>query len=68
MQISARNVFRGTVVSVKTGAVMANVRVDIGGGNVVSALISAEAVDELGLGEGVDASVVIKATEVIVAR
>jgi molybdopterin-binding protein len=68
MQISARNVFKGRVAAVTTGPIMAKVKVDIGGGNVVTALISADSVADLGLREGVDASVVIKATEVMIMK
>jgi molybdopterin-binding protein len=68
MKISARNVFRGKVVEVKRGAVAAQVRVDIGGGHVITSMITVDAVDDLDLREGAEASVIIKATEVMVAR
>ena len=68
MKISARNVFRGKVVEVKRGAVAAQVRVDIGGGYVVTSMITVDAVDDLDLREGAEASVIIKSTEVMVAR
>ena len=68
MKISARNVFRGKVVEVKRGAVAAQVKVDIGGGHVVTSMITVDAVDDLDLREGAEASVIIKSTEVMVAR
>ena len=68
MKISARNVFKGKVVEVKRGAVAAQVRVDIGGGHVVTSMITVDAVDDLDLREGAEASVIIKSTEVMVAR
>ena len=49
MRISARNVLRGKVVSVHRGATTAHLRLDIGGGTTVTASITNEAVDELGL-------------------
>lgn len=67
MKISARNALRGKVVEVKKGAVAAQVRVDIGGGNVVTSMITVDAVEELGVDVGSDVTVVIKATEVMVA-
>jgi molybdopterin-binding protein len=68
MQISARNVFSGKVVDVKTGAVAAQVKVDIGGGNVITSMITVDSVEELGIKEGDDISVVIKSSEVMLAK
>ena len=66
MKLSARNQFRGTVVSVVEGAVNCIVKIDIGGGNIISATISKEAVKELELETGKEAYAVIKATSVMV--
>lgn len=66
MKISARNVLRGTVVEVVRGATTAHVRLDVGG-TVVTAAITNEAVDELGLAPGMAASAVVKASDVMVA-
>jgi len=67
MKLSARNQLRGQVVDIKRGAVAAQVRVDIGGGHVLTSMITADAVDDLGLKQGDQVSVVIKATEVMLA-
>jgi molybdopterin-binding protein len=67
MKISARNQLPGTVVDVRTGATTAHVRIDIGGGRVVTAAITNEAVAELGLKAGANAIAVIKASDVMVA-
>lgn len=66
MKLSARNQFKGKVVAIEEGAVNAIVKIDIGGGNVISATISMAAVRELGLKVGGDAYAVIKATSVMV--
>ena len=66
MKHSARNQFKGKVVAIEEGAVNAIVKIDIGGGNVISATISMAAVRELGLKVGGDAYAVIKATSVMV--
>lgn len=68
MKISARNVIRGTVAEVKLGAVAAQVKVDIGGGNVITAMVTADAVADLGIDVGGEIAVVIKATEVMLAK
>jgi molybdopterin-binding protein len=67
MKISARNQFKGIVRSVKKGAVMAEVVVDIQPGPMTAA-ITAGSVDHLRLGEGDEVTVIIKATEVLVAK
>ncbi len=65
MKLSARNVIAGTVVEVKKGQTTAHVRVDIGG-QVITASITNEAVDELKLVAKQKAYVVIKASDVMV--
>ena len=67
MPISARNQFPGTVRSVRHGAVMSEVVIDIGGGMEIVSLISASSAKRLRLKKGSPAVAVIKATEVIVS-
>lgn len=66
MKLSARNQFKGTIVSIEEGAVNGIVRIDIGGGNIVTATISMGSIRELGLKVGGTAYAVIKATSVMV--
>ena len=66
MKLSARNQFKGTVVAIDEGAVNGIVKIDIGGGNVMSATISMAAIRELGLTVGKEAYAVVKATSVMV--
>jgi len=68
MQISARNRIRGKVVGVKTGAVAAQVAVDIGGGNIITSMITADSVADLGIVKGDEVSVIIKSTEVMLSK
>tara|TARA_Y100000782_G_scaffold9526_1_gene10832 strand:+ start:1883 stop:2284 length:402 start_codon:yes stop_codon:yes gene_type:complete len=65
--LSARNRFTGLVTRVVRDGVMAQVEIQAGPHRVVS-LLSAEAVDELGLEPGVLAVAVVKATNVVVER
>jgi len=67
MKLSARNALKGKVVDLKKGAVAAQVRVDIGGGNVVTSMITVDAVEDLGIKVGSEVTVVVKATEVMLA-
>ena len=66
MRLSARNILKGKIVDVAKGQTTSHVRIDIGGGVVVTASITNEAVDDLGLKKGMAASAVIKATDVMV--
>lgn len=68
MRLSARNVLSGTVAEVKKGTTTAHVKIDIGGGNVITASITNEAVDDLKLKKGDKASAIIKASEIIVGK
>ena len=66
MKLSARNQLKGTVVEIQDGAVNGIVKIDIGGGNVVSAVITMSSIRELGLKVGGTAYAVIKASNVMV--
>ncbi|HSN47107.1 MAG TPA: molybdopterin-binding protein [Casimicrobiaceae bacterium] len=68
MKLSARNVLAGKVVDVKRGATTSHIRIEIAGGAVITASITNEAVDELGLKVGDPASAIIKASDVIVGK
>ncbi len=65
--LSARNQLKGTVKSIKLGAVMAEVVVKVGDNEIVSA-ITRTSVENLKLKEGDTVTVVIKATEVMLAN
>lgn len=67
MRISARNQFKGKILEVKKGATTAHVRLEIAPGQVITASITNEAVDELGLKVGATAIAVIKASNVMIA-
>ena len=66
MRLSARNILKGTIVEVVKGQTTAHVRLDVGG-TIVTASITNEAVDDLGLTKGMSASAVIKASDVMIA-
>ncbi len=66
MKLSARNQLKGTVVEIQDGAVNGIVKIDLGNGNVVSAVITMSSIRELGLKVGGTAYAVIKASNVMV--
>ncbi|MGA2125403.1 MAG: molybdopterin-binding protein [Xanthobacteraceae bacterium] len=67
MKISARNIIPGKIVEVKKGATTSHIRLDIGGGHIITSSITNEAVDDLKLVVGGKASAVIKSSEVMIA-
>ncbi|MGD0827419.1 MAG: TOBE domain-containing protein [Desulfobaccales bacterium] len=68
MKLSTRNIIKGKVMDVKSGTIMAKVKVDIGGGQAMTALISDEAVKELGVKVGDPINLLIKATSVMLGK
>lgn len=67
MKLSARNQIKGKIVEVRKGATTAHVRLEIAPGTIVTASITNEAVEELGLKAGASATAVIKASDVMIA-
>jgi len=68
MKLSARNQFKGTVKSVKHGVVTSEVELEIGGGAVITSVITKASAEAMELREGVKATAIIKATEIMIAR
>jgi molybdopterin-binding protein len=66
-ELSARNRFPGVVRSVEVDGVMALVEIEAGPHRVTAA-ITRDSVEELGLAEGVEATALVKATSVMVVR
>jgi molybdopterin-binding protein len=67
MRLSARNIIKGKVLEVTHGATT-HVKIDVGGGTVITSSITNEAVDALSLKVGDPAYAVIKASDVMVAK
>lgn len=68
MRLSARNQIAGTITLVQPGAVNATVKVDIGGGNIVTSSITNEAVADLGLAIGDRVTVIVKSSDVLIGK
>ena len=67
MRLSTRNQLSGTITEVNIGAVMATVKVRLDGGDqIVTASITKDAAEDLGLETGKSATVLIKSTEVMI--
>ena len=68
MKLSARNQLAGKVVAVTKGQTTAHVQIDLGHGVIITSSITNEAVDDLGLKVGDQATAVIKASDVLVGK
>ena len=68
MELSARNQLPATVKSVAVGGIMAEVVVELEGGEELVAAITRASAEKLGLETGQRVVAVIKATEVLVGR
>ena len=68
MQLSARNRLNATVETVTHGEVMSTVRVTLPDGQHITAAITKDAADELQFVAGDEVIVVIKSTEVVLAK
>jgi molybdopterin-binding protein len=67
MKLSASNKLKGKILDVKKGATTAHVRLEIAPGQIVTASITNEAVEELGLKAGGTAIAIVKASDVMIA-
>ena len=68
MKLSARNQLEGKIVGVDKGAVMANIKIEVSEPGVITAVITKESAEKLGLAEGDDVTAIIKSTEVIIGK
>lgn len=68
MKISARNRIKGMIKRIKKGEVASTVKIEISKPTTITAMITKEAVEELGLREGDEVEAVIKATEVMISK
>jgi len=67
MKISARNVLKGKVVKVTSGAINAEIGIELAGGTQLVSIITKESAEKLGLAKGKEVYAVIKASNVMVA-
>lgn len=68
MRISARNQIKGRITSVTRGQTTGHVHIDIGHGITIHASITNEAIDDLALAVGDEATAVIKASDVMIGK
>jgi molybdopterin-binding protein len=68
MPLSVRNQFPGTVKEVKLGQVMAEIVVDVGGGNQFVSAITKDAAEDLALKVGDKVIALVKSTSVMIQK
>jgi molybdenum-pterin binding domain len=68
MELSARNQIAGRITSIQVDGLMAEVSVDIGGGNEIVSTITRTSAERLDLKAGDHVNAVIKAGEVLIAK
>ena len=68
MKLSARNQLKGKILDIEEGLITAKVTIDLGNENVITAIISKDAIKDLGLKAGDLAVAIIKSTDVMIAR
>ena len=68
MELSARNQLKGTVKEVNLGMITASIKIEVDDPNIITAVITKESAEKLGLKEGDDVQAIIKSTEIIVGK
>lgn len=68
MHLSARNQLRGRVSQLRTDGLMAEVTIELAGGQRLVSVITRASAESLGLREGDEVTAVVKSTEVMVAK
>ena len=66
MKISARNILKGRVKAVKTGAVNDEIVVELPGGSKIVSIITKSSAESLGLAPGKEVYAIIKASNVMI--
>jgi molybdate transport system regulatory protein len=65
-KLSTRNIMKGKITKMVEGPVSTEVDIDVGGGNVITAVITVSSAKNLGLKKGGEAYALFKASSVIV--
>jgi molybdopterin-binding protein len=68
MKLSARNQLGGTIVSLDKGPVTSKVKIDVGGGAIITSTVTTETADDLGLAVGDKVTAIIKASDVLIGK
>jgi molybdate transport system regulatory protein len=67
LRVSARNQLRGTISAIIAGAVNGEVKIELPGALMLTAIVTSDALKELDLIEGAQCSALIKSSHVLIA-
>jgi molybdopterin-binding protein len=68
MKLSSRNQIKGKIVDIVKGPIMAKIKIDIGGGNNLTSVITGDAANEMNLMVGDEIVAIIKATSIMLGK
>jgi molybdopterin-binding protein len=68
LKLSARNQFKGKVVAIEKGIITGKVKVEITMPVTVTAVITKEAIEDLGVKVGDEVTAIVKSTEIMIAK
>ncbi|MBD3219240.1 MAG: molybdenum-binding protein [candidate division Zixibacteria bacterium] len=68
MKYGARNQIEGKITKIKKGDVMGQVSLEIPAGSVMNSVMTAESIEDLGIKEGENVKVIVKAINVLLVR
>jgi molybdopterin-binding protein len=68
MKLSTKNQIKGRVIEVLKGGVAAKVKIDIGGGNIITSTITVDAINDLQLEKGDEVIAIINASSVMIGK
>ena len=67
MKFGARNQLIGKVTEIKKGGVMCQVKLEVTGGAVMNSVMTIDSLEDLGIKEGDNAKIMVKAVNVLLA-
>jgi molybdopterin-binding protein len=67
MKFGARNQLMGKVTKIKKGDIMCQVRLEVAGGATMHSVMTIESLDDLGIKEGDNVKIMVKAVNVLLA-
>ena len=68
LKLSARNNFKGKVISVEKGVITAKVKIEVKMPTIITAVITKEAVEDLDIKVGDEVTGIVKSTEVMIGK
>lgn len=68
MELSARNQLNGKITEINLGMITASIKIEVNDPNTITAVITKESAEKLGLKEGDDVKAIIKSTRLLLEK